>query len=199
MAFDPDSVDTDIVNDRGYGHRLALDSPDSSREENPCDNCSYKKKTMSVFRLFMAITLLGLAHPTWAGEASFSLNISAGSRRSLSPAQEARLALWNDPMIRLMRAMDAEVGHLLIGQPGGGRTPPLISVGVGGGLPPRILSASIEHNLARSIEPPTAIAWPWLKENEPTPPPMEEQLALLLGERLEQRLGSRGQASTVVP
>ncbi|MCK5378582.1 MAG: hypothetical protein KAJ78_04225 [Acidobacteria bacterium] len=144
---------------------------------------------MSMFRLFMAITLLGLAHPTWAGEPRFSLSINVGGRQSLSPAQEAQLALWNDPMIRLMRAMDAEFGHLLIGQPGG-RTPPLIAIGVGGGLPPRVLSASIEHNLARSTEPPAAIAWPWLKENEPTPPPMEEQLALLLGERLEQRLAS---------
>lgn len=154
---------------------------------------------MSVFRLFVAITLLSLAQPTWAGDASFSLSLSAGSHRSMSPTQEAQMALWNDPMLRLMRAMNAEVGQLMIGQPGGGMTPPLISVGVGGGLPPRILSASIEHNLARSTEPPTAIAWPWLKENEPTPPPMEEQLALLLGERLEQQLGSRGQASTVVP
>ena len=154
---------------------------------------------MLKLRFCLAITLLGLAHPTWAGDTSFSLSISAGSHRSMSPAQEAQLALWNDPMIRLMRAMNAEIGHLLVGQPGGGITPPLVSVGVGSGLPPRILSASIEHNLARSTEPPTAIAWPWLKENEPTPPPMEEQLALLLGERLEQRLGSRGQASTVVP
>ncbi|RLE22205.1 MAG: hypothetical protein DRJ65_14400 [Acidobacteria bacterium] len=154
---------------------------------------------MLALRLFLAITLLGLAHPAWAGETSFSLSLSAGGHRSLSPAQEAQLALWNDPMNRLIYAMDAEIGHLLIGQPGGGRTPPLISVGVGGGLPPRILSASIEHNLARSTEPPTAVAWPWLKENEPTPPPMEEQLALLLGERLEQSLESRGQASTVVP
>jgi hypothetical protein len=138
----------------------------------------------------MAITVLALAHTTWAGEPHFSLSISADGHRSSSPAQEAQRALWNDPMIRLMRAMDAEVGHLMIGQPGGGRTPPLFSIGMGGGLPPRILSAAIETSLAGSIEPPTAVAWPWLDENEPTPPPMEEQLALLLGKRLEQRLGS---------
>ena len=142
-----------------------------------------------MFRLFMAITLLGLAHSTWAGEPRFSLNINVGSQRSSSPAKEAQLALWNDPMIRLMRAMDAEFGHLLIGQPGG-RTPPLISIGFGGGIPPRILTASIENSLAKTTEAPTAIAWPWINENEPPPPPMEEQLALLLGKRLEQRLAS---------
>jgi len=152
-----------------------------------------------VLRLFMAITLLALVQSTWAGEPKFSLSISAGSHQSLSPLQEAQRALWNDPMIRLMRAMDAEVGHLLIGQPGGGRTPPLVSVGMGAGLPPRVLSAAIEHNLAGSTEPPTAVAWPWLKENEPTPPPLEEQLALFLGNRLEQRLGSGDQALTADP
>ncbi len=145
---------------------------------------------MSLLRLFMAITLVTFAQSTWAGEPRFSLSISAGTHQSLSPVQEAQLALWNDPMIRLMRAMNAEFGHLMIGQPGGGRTPPLVSIGMGGGLPPRVLSAAIEHNLAGSPEPPTAVAWPWLKENEPAPPPMEEQLALLLGERLEQRMGS---------
>ncbi len=154
---------------------------------------------MSILRYILAITLLGLAHPIWAGDASFSLRISAGSGESLSPAQEAQMALWNDPMIRLMRAMDADLGHLLIGQPGGGRTPPLISVGVGGGLPPRVLTASIERNLAKSTEPPTAIAWPWHKENEPTPPPMEEQLALLLGKRLERRLGSKAVSQVDTP
>lgn len=145
---------------------------------------------MSFFRLFMAITLSVLAHSTWAGEPKFSLSITAGGHQSLSPLKEAQRALWNDPMIRLMRAMDAEVGHLLIGQPGGGRTPPLVSVGMGGGLPPRVLSAAIEHNLAGPSEPPTAIPWPWLKEKEPAPPPLEEELALLLGKRLERRLGS---------
>jgi hypothetical protein len=148
-------------------------------------------RTILNLRFFMAITLLIFAHTTWAGDPHFSLSISADGHRSSSPAQEAQRALWNDPMIRLRRAMDAEIGHLLIGQPGGGRTPPLVSIGMGGGLPPRILSAAIETNLAASIEPPTAVAWPWLDENEPTPPPMEEQLALLLGKRLEQRLGSK--------
>jgi len=154
---------------------------------------------MSWLRFSMGITFLALVHSTWAGEPKFSLSISAGSHRSLSPVQEAQLALWNDPMVRLMRAMDAEVGHLLIGQPGGGRTPPLVSVGMGAGIPPRVLSAAIEHNLAGPTEPPTAVAWPWLKKNEPTPPPMEEQLALLLGERLERRLGSEDQTLTADP
>ncbi len=154
---------------------------------------------MSLLRLFMAITLLAFAQSTSAGEPRFSLSISAGTHQSLSPVQEAQLALWNDPMIRLMRAMDGEIGHLLIGQPGGGRTPPLVSVGLGGGLPPRILTAAIEQNLAGTTEPPAAITWPWLKENEPAPPPMEEQLALLLGERLERRLGSSDQTFTGDP
>jgi len=144
----------------------------------------------SILGFFTVIGLLALVQTTWAGDTSFSLSLSTGGHQSLSPAQEAQMALWNDPMIRLMRAMDADLGHLLIGQPGGGRTPPLISVGVGGGLPPRILTASIERNLSKATEPPTAIAWPWHKENEPTPPPMEEQLALLLGKRLETSFAS---------
>lgn len=151
-----------------------------------------------MFRLFITVVLLGCASLTWAGDPKISLSITAGQERSSSPAQEAQRALWNDPMIRLMRAMDAEFGHLLVGQPGG-RTPPVFVVGVGGGLPPRILSAAIENSLTPISEPPAAVIWPWTKENEPAPPPMEEQLALLLGQRLEQTLESRGSASTVDP
>lgn len=146
---------------------------------------------MSALRIFIAITLVAVTQTAWAGEPKFSLSIAAGSHQSLSPVQEAQRALWNDPMLRLMRAMDAEFGHLLVGQPGG-RTPPVIAVGIGGGLPPRILSAAIENSLTPISEPPTAITWPWLKEKEPAAPPMEAQLAQLLGERLERRLGSAG-------
>ena len=149
-------------------------------------------------KVFIAVVLLGCAGQTWAGEPKVSLSITAGQSRSSTPAQQARMALWNDPMIRLMRGMDAEFGHLLVGQPGG-RTPPVFVVGVGGGLPPRILSAAIENSLTPISEPSAAVVWPWSKENEPAPPPMEEQLALLLGQRLEQRLGSRGLTSRVDP
>ena len=125
-----------------------------------------------------------------AGERRFSLNLSASAGRgSLSAAQEAQLALWNDPMIRIRRAMDIEMGRILLGQPGG-RTPPLFSVAVGGGQPPRVIRASFENNLARTTVPPPAIAWPWLEIEEPEQPSMEEQLGLLLGRRLEQKLGS---------
>lgn len=144
---------------------------------------------MTFLRILLAITFVAIAQSGGAGEPKLSLKITAGSNQSLSPVQEAQRALWNDPMLRLMRAMDAELGHLLVGQPGG-RTPPVISVGLGGGLPPRILSAAIETSLTPISEPPTAVVWPWLKEKEPAAPPMEAQLAQLLGDRLERRLGS---------
>lgn len=144
-----------------------------------------------MIRKGLAIALLTAAAAVQAGEPRFSLNLRATSvPRSLSPNQQAQLALWNDPMVRLMRTMDAELGHLMAGQPGG-RTPPVIMVGFGGGQPPRILATAFEHNLPRTIEPPPVIQWPWADRDEPAPPPMEEEFARLLGQRLECRLGGR--------
>ena len=156
-----------------------------------------REGVIQMFRFFVGVMLLACAGSNWAGEPRFSLRITTHDRPS-SPAQEAQSALWNDPMIRLMRAMDADFGHLLVGQPGG-RTPPVFVMGFGGGLPPRILSAAIESSLTPISEPPVAVVWPWIKENEPAPPPMEEQLALLLGQRLERMPGPGGGTSRVDP
>lgn len=138
-------------------------------------------------RLLFAALVLGVASVSAAGEPHFKLSLSAGGQRAASPTQEAQAALWSDPMVRLMLAMDSEVGHVLIGQPGG-RTPPLIRAGLRSGVSPRILSAAIDHSLSGSAEPPTAVAWPWSKNNEPAAPPMEEQLAQLLARRLERQV-----------
>lgn len=145
-----------------------------------------------MIRKGLTIALLTVAATTvHAGEPRFSLHLRATTvPRSLSPTQQAQMALWNDPMVRLMRTMDAELGHLMVGQPGG-RTPPLIMAGLGGGLPPRILASAFEHSFSRAVEPPPVIQWPWSESDDTNPPPMEEELARLLGQRLERRLGGR--------
>ncbi len=128
-----------------------------------------------------------------AGEIEFSLNLTVDTLRKAAAVEAAQEALWNDPMVRLMQAMDAEVGHVMLGQPGS-RTPPLISIGVGPGVSPHVIAAAIERSLSHQIEPPAAFVLKWNDEDKkdegPAPPPMEEELALGLGRLLEQQVGA---------
>lgn len=134
------------------------------------------------------ICILVAAAQAIGGEPRFSLNIHAGGGPTVDPSAEAQRALWNDPMIRLMRAADAEFGHLLVGQPGG-RTPPAIVVGFRAGVPPHILGAAIENSLPRTAEPTVTWQWPWAPQPEDPSPALDELIALQLGQRLEQRVG----------
>ncbi len=134
----------------------------------------------------LILCFLVAAVPVAAGEPRFSLNIHSSSTSFSDPSEEAKDAIWNDPMVQLMRAADAEFGHLLVGQPGG-RTPPAIVVGYRAGLPPHILGAALENSLPRTAEPAVTWQWPWAPRSETNAPALDELLALQLGQRLEQR------------
>jgi len=136
----------------------------------------------------LMICLLVTAAPAAGGEPRFSLNLQASVSPADWPADEAQRALWNDPMARLVRAADVELGRLLVGQPGG-RTPPVVAVGFRPGLPPRILAAAFENNLPRMAEPTTTWQWPWAPQTRSSSPDLDELIALQLGQRLEQRIG----------
>ena len=112
------------------------------------------------------------------------MEIRTSGHPHLSAPEEARQALWSDPMLRLTRAADAELGHLLIGQPGG-RTPPAFVIGFRPGVPPQILGASIESSLPRTSTFKTSIPWPWAHDKDTEGPTLEEELALELGSRLQ--------------
>jgi hypothetical protein len=119
-----------------------------------------------------------------ADEPRFSLEIHSGGHPQLDVAAEARKALWEDPMARLMRAADAEFGHLLIGQPGA-RTPPVIVVGFRPGVAPHIIGASIESNLAsRTVVHSVTIPWPWISEHADEELSLEQGFAVDLANRL---------------
>lgn len=144
-----------------------------------------------LYRLILVGTML-FAGFAGADEPRFSLEVSTGGHPHLGVADEARKALWNDPMARLMRAADAEFGHLLIGQPGG-RTPPAIVVGFRAGVPPHIIGASIESNLvSRTPSHNVAIPWPWTSRTPENETSMEEGFALELAERLHESWATEG-------
>jgi len=147
------------------------------------------RRVLILSTLFIAVS----GHWGVAGESGFSLNLTVDTLRKAAAVEAAQEALWNDPMVRLMLAMDAEVGHVMLGQPGS-RTPPLISIGVGPGVSPHVIAAAIERSLSHQIEPPAAFTLKWNDEDKkdegPTPPPIEEELALGLGRLLEQQVGA---------
>lgn len=91
---------------------------------------------------------LGIGSAADAGDLHFSLRIN-NIESSRSPAAEAAAALWNDPMNRLLRDTNAELGHILLGQPGG-ITAPVLSIKFQAGVQPEIIARIIENSLVLS-------------------------------------------------
>lgn len=136
----------------------------------------------------LVILVMVFTLPAAAGEPRFSLSISGGGSSVGTISEEAQRALWNDPMAKLMRAADIELGRILVGQPGG-RTPPAFLVGVTPGQPLHILGAAFENNLPKTAEPTTIWQWPWAPKTDEAHPTLEETFSFQLGQRLEQQVG----------
>ena len=124
-----------------------------------------------------------------AGDVEFSLNINnmaLGTKPDLRT--EARLAHWNSPMGRLMAAFQQQQAWVIRGtQPGLERVSgAVVGVKLRRGLPLEVLASSMEGGLRISEERLAVVRWPW--DDSPGEPalPLDEQLSLLLGQRLMQ-------------
>jgi len=100
---------------------------------------------LNVFVVMMMVLGIMSTGSIRAGDLEFSLRIN-GLGSGSSPAHEAAMALWADPMNRLIRDTNAELGRILVGQPGG-MTAPLIGVSFRYGVPPAVISGIIENAL----------------------------------------------------
>ena len=139
---------------------------------------------------FMILMVLAAPVYTGAGDLGFSLNINniaVGPKHDLRT--EARLANWNSPMGRLMAAFQQQQAWIIRGtQPGLERVSgAAIGVRLQSGLPLEVLASSMEGALRVSEERLAVVRWPWDDSRGEPALPLDEQLSLLLGQRLEAR------------
>lgn len=145
-------------------------------------------------RLFLVLALV-IAAPAAAAEADdqkqFNLELDKISLKPQDPRTQARLARWNDdPMARVAMAMASEQAHILGGhQPGMGQPRAMVfSVRLQKGLAAALMVSSSASGVEFYERRMAVITWPWQDEEETKPAmPLDEQLTVMLGERLESR------------
>jgi len=142
---------------------------------------------MRLERTFFLLVLLAAPLFAGAGDVEFSLNVNnmaMGPKPDLRT--EARLAHWNSPMGRLMAAFQQQQAWAIRGtQPGLERVSgAVVGVKLQQGQPLEILSSSMEAGLRISEERLAVVRWPWDDSRKQPALPLDEQLSLLLGQRL---------------
>jgi hypothetical protein len=142
-----------------------------------------------------AVPLLALlmCSPVLAGEQEkqFDLALEEAMLRPADPRTQARLARWNDdPMARVAMHMASENARIMGGnQPGMGKPRALVfSVQLQKGLASALTVASSAGGIEFYQRRMAVIRWPWEEDEEPKPSmPLDEQLTVMLGDRLENR------------
>ena len=125
-----------------------------------------------------------------AADGEFPLRLEEElARPRVDPRTEARLAQWNSPMGRLMYNMQQQQGSLMRGGQPGGSSGLSFRLKFQKGLSPAVMAATIDGGVELYERAVHVIRWPWRKDDGEAMP-MEEQLSLLLGHRLEARTGT---------
>jgi len=122
-----------------------------------------------------------------AADVNFSLNIDKISLTPRpDPRKEARLAEWNSPMGRLMHNFNSQQAWMMRGtMPGGDRVSGLaVKVKMQNGLPIHLLAATMQASIAVNESRIAVVRWPWSTDEEDSVMALDEQLSVLLGNRL---------------
>ena len=122
-----------------------------------------------------------------AGDVDFSIKIGEFPiTERLDPKIEARRALWNDPMGRLMYHFNQQQSWIMRGtMPGSERVGGVaVRVKAQPGVPLAVLTDSMQNSFTFGKETLEEIRWPWIDEEELSEMTLEQRLAVLLGRRL---------------
>ena len=134
----------------------------------------------------LALLMLA-AGASFASDADFSLHLGELHWPPPDPRTEARRAVWNSPMGRLMYEMAQQRAGLgLAGLPGGGSALAL-RLKLQPGLAPALVAASLNSGAELYEQRMKVIVWPWDETPEDQSLPVEQQISLILGRRLEIR------------
>jgi len=140
-----------------------------------------------VRRILMVIALMIAPNVAGAADVKFSLNIDQIPLTPRpSPQKEAQLAGWNSPMGRLMHNFNQQQAWIMRGtMPGGERVNGLaVRVKAQNGLPIHLLAATMQASTSVSESRIAVVRWPWSADEEDPVMALDEQLSLLLGNRL---------------
>ena len=138
-------------------------------------------------RFLTVIVLMIAANFAAAADVNFSLNIDQiPLTPKPDPRKEARLAEWNSPMGRLIHNFNQQQAWMMRGtMPGGERVHGLaVKVKIQNGLPLHLLAATMQASTAISESRIGIVRWPWSTDVEEPVMSLDEQLSLLLGNRL---------------
>ena len=122
-----------------------------------------------------------------AGDVDFSVTIGEFPvTERLDPRTEARRALWNDPMGRLMYHFNQQQSWVMRGtMPGSERASgAAVRVKAQAGVPLTLLTDSMQNSFRFGKDDLTEIRWPWIDEESLSGMTLEQQLSVLLGRRL---------------
>lgn len=129
--------------------------------------------------------LLALIAGTAGAQEAFSLHLGAATSRR-DPRTQARLALWNSPMGRLQQQTSMlQAGLGREGLAGGAPTALAVRAKGQAGVPPQVIAAALASGIQLSQTEVVRIHWPWEQGLEQPELPLEQQISLLLGRRLE--------------
>ncbi len=139
-------------------------------------------------RVLIILTLtLAMTAAAGAGEISFSLNLdSIPMTLPRDPQTEARLALWNDPMNRLLYHFNQQQAWVMRGtMPGGERVSgAAVMVKAQNGLPLELLATTMKAGLTTAQQNLARVRWPWIDQEALAALPLEQQLSIELGRLL---------------
>jgi hypothetical protein len=140
----------------------------------------------------LAVAAAGAVPAGAEDERPFTLGLDRMTFRPTDQRTEARLARWNDdPMARVAMHMASEQARIIGGnQPGAGRQNAMVvSMQFRKGLAAALTVASSASGVELYERRLAVIRWPWQDEAEAPPAmPLDEQLSILLGDRLEDSL-----------
>ena len=134
---------------------------------------------------FLTVVTIAAAVTAGAAEPRFSLGLSELDLSQLDARTQARLAQWNDPTGRAAAHLRQEQANLMGGGQPGGSQAIAFRAKLQSGFRPRLIVATSEAGLEAYERSLGVIRWPWRSSDEEALP-IEEQLSLLLGHRLEQ-------------
>jgi len=143
-------------------------------------------------RTLLVLTLLAAASGMAAdrSERPFQLDLDKVSLRPQDPRTEARLSRWNDdPMARVEMAMATDQARMLGGHMVGISRPRamVFSVRLRKGLAAALMVSLQASGVDFNERQMAVIHWPWEDEDAKPAMPMDEQLSVLLEERLGRR------------
>jgi len=140
---------------------------------------------MTMRAWILIVVLIAAVATAGAAEPRFSLGLDQLDLSELDARTQARLAQRSDPMGRAAAHLQQEQANLLGGGQPGGSQGIAVRVKLQSGFSPRLVIATLESGVEAYERSLGVIRWPW-RESDEEALPVEEQLSLMLGHRLEQ-------------